>query len=100
MNCSSFLKCKVNEIEMLCYLLPWIIISTSLGTVSYLCGENRQDLHAAQQYAEVPDPPGSLAFLQMVNELMTEHSLHFPQTTEDAICLYAELVVLVEAEMY
>ena len=68
--------------------------------MSYLCATNRQDLHATQQYAEVPDPPGSLPFLQMVNELMTEHRFHFPHTIEEAMCLYAELIVLIEAEMY
>lgn len=66
--------------------------------MSYLCATNRQDLHATQRYEEVPDPPGSLPFLQMVNELMTEHQFHFPHTIEEAMCLYAELVVLIEAE--
>ena len=50
-------------------------------------------------YAEQLDAPASLSFLQIVNELMIEHALQFPGTVQDAMCLYAELVVLIEAQV-
>ena len=82
-------------------LSPSSLISFSLplDTVNYLCATNMRDIQVAKQYAEVPDPPGSLEFLQVAYELMTEHQLDFPQTIEDAMCLYAELVALIEAEL-
>ena len=50
----------------------------------------------AKMYAEEPDPPASLLYLQAANALMMVHGLEFPVTVQDATCLYAELVALFE----
>ena len=47
-------------------------------------------------FAEEPDPPAPLPFLEAANDLITQYSLQFPITIADAISLYAELVVLME----
>jgi hypothetical protein len=47
-------------------------------------------------YAEEPDPPASLEFLQAVNELMVHRGLLFPDSIRDAMLLYAELVSLLD----
>ena len=51
----------------------------------------------AKLYAEEPDPPASLMFLEAANELMVAHGLLF--TVQDAVCVYAELVALFEAQI-
>ena len=48
---------------------------------------NTHDLQISKRYAEEPDAPASLLFLQIVNELMIEHALQFPGTVQDAMCL-------------
>lgn len=53
----------------------------------------------AWRYATTPDPPASLEFLQMAQEVMDHYNLSFPLNVEDAINLYIELVVHIEAEM-
>ena len=57
------------------------------------------DLHIAKRYAEEPDPPASLDFLQAANEVMTTQALEFPATIEDAVLLYSDLVAFFEAQM-
>jgi len=70
------------------------------GTVNYLCTVSSRDLHISMNYAEIPDPPASLSFLETANELMMEHGLQFPGTVEDAMSSYDELVALFEALVY
>lgn len=70
---------------LLCIFLYVIDIIFIIGTVS--------------GFEEEPDPPASLLYLQAASALMVEHELEFPVTVQDAICLYAELVALIEAEI-
>lgn len=64
-----------------------------------MCSISTSDIQICKAYAEEPDPPASLLFLQAANELMTTHGLQFPVTIEDAVCLYTELVTLIESQM-
>ena len=66
-----------------------------VGTCNYLCDVNRRDLHVCRNYAEEPDPPAPLSFLQAANELIVQRGLEFPQTVGDAMSMYAELVTLI-----
>ena len=52
-----------------------------------------------KRYAEEPDPPASLQFLEAVIEIMAAEQLEFPVTIEDAISLYSDLVTVFEAHM-
>ena len=76
-----------------------ILVYCILGTTNYLCSINTPDLQVAKLYAEEPDPPVSLMFLEAANELMVAHGLLFPVTVQDAVCVYAELVGLFEAQI-
>ena len=63
---------------------------------------NTHDLQISKRYAEEPDAPASLLFLQIVNELMIEHALYTvsrdcPRCNVSS--LYAELVVLIDAQV-
>ena len=53
-------------------------------------------MYVCRDYAEEPDPPASLEFLQAVNELMVHRGLLFPDSIRDAMLLYAELVSLLD----
>lgn len=61
-----------------------------------MCSVSSRDIEIS---AEEPDPPAPLRFLEAANALMTTHGLQFPVTIEDAICLYIELVSLIESQM-
>ena len=52
-----------------------------------------------QPYTEVPDPPVSLEFLQMVSDLMAQNNVEFPCTVKDAVELYVTLVELIEEQL-
>ena len=99
MSFSSFLKCKVTNSCQLCIPQPIVVFSKCAGTVNYLCAISSRDLHISKNYAEVPDPPASLPFLERANELMMEHGLQFPGTVEDAMSLYGELIAFLEARV-
>ena len=47
-----------------------------------------RDLIVAEQYAEEPDLPASLQFLEMVKELMNQNNLTFPKSVNEAVDLY------------
>ena len=65
------------------------------GTSNYVCAVDHNDMRLCRGFAEEPDPPASLEFLQAVNELVIQRALVFPpETTRDAVLLYAELVSL------
>ena len=81
------ITCDVNK-----FFLSQVI--THAGTRDYISPTNYQDLQMAKNYAEEPDPPASLSFLLAAQQLMQQHSLHFPQNIHEAICLYVELVTL------
>ena len=44
-----------------------------------------RDIGIVQNYAEEPDPPAPLEFLEAADALMVENNIHFPQTVLDAI---------------
>ena len=71
----------------------------TLGTTNYLCPLNARDIQVSMRYAEELDSPASLLFLQAVRQLMVEHRFKFPENVLEAICLYAELVALFEAQL-
>ena len=52
-----------------------------------------------RNYAEEPDAPASLSFLQAANELIQQRGLAFPQTIGDAMSFYAELVTLIDYDI-
>ena len=68
------------------------------GTQDYVCDIDGRDIRQASEYAEVPDPPGSLEFLQMALMLMNKQGLAMPTTISEAINLYVTLVAIIEAE--
>ena len=66
-----------------------------VGTQNYICPTTQGDL-IARQYCEEPDSPAPLCFLEMAQEIMTEHNLRFPQTVNEAIDLYVTLTAIIE----
>ena len=63
-----------------------------------MCSISSRDIEVSKSYTEEPDLLHP-AFLEAANALMTTHGLQFPVTIEDAICLYIELVALIESQM-
>ena len=72
------------------------IYNVCAGTSNYVCAVSHHDVHVCRDYAEEPDPPASLEFLQAVNELMVHRGLLFPDSIRDAMLLYAELVSVLD----
>jgi len=57
--------------------------SSSVGTTNCVCAVDHRDLAAAKHYTEIPDPPATLEFLEMVDTLMSEHALRFPSNVKE-----------------
>ena len=66
-------------------------------TEDYLCQLDTRDLPSAYQYAEAPDPPASLEFLQAAKCIMADNSiLYMPASIQSALNLYVVLTKTVE----
>ena len=50
-------------------------------------------------YAEDPDPPGSLEFFEMALCVMRERHLSFPTSVEQAVDLYVTMTTILDAHM-
>ncbi len=70
-----------------------------LGTQEFLCGVRAADVTCAKQYADIPDPPDSLEFLELVQMLMEEHNVQFTRTVGDAMEFYVQMVQFIEDEL-
>ena len=70
-----------------------------VGTRDYVCGIDSRDIPPASQYAEVPDPPASLEFLEMALMLMNEQGVTMPSTISEALDLYVTLTTIIEASL-
>ena len=68
------------------------------GTQDYVCAVDSRDIRQASEYAEEPDPPASLEFLQVALLLMNEQGLAMPNTISEALNLYVVLTTLIEVE--
>ena len=64
-----------------------------------MCGIDSRDIPPASEYAEIPDPPASLDFLQLALMLMNEQGLNMPSTISEALNLYVTLITIIEAEV-
>ena len=58
-----------------------------------------RDIVIVQNYAEEPDSPAPLEFLEAADALMAENNIHFPQTVLDAIDVHNTVVSLMESEI-
>ena len=58
-----------------------------------------RDIGIVQNYAEEPDPPAPLEFLEAADALMAENNIHFPQTVLDAIDVHITVVSFMESEI-
>jgi hypothetical protein len=68
------------------------------GAQDYVSGIDNRDIPVASEYAEIPDPPGSLEFLQMALILMNDQGLTMPNTIPEALNLYITLTTIIESE--
>lgn len=50
-------------------------------------------------YAVSPNPPGSLQFLAMAQDLMNTHNLSFPTSVKEALDVYVTMTTIVEQHM-
>ena len=78
---------------MLINMLYYLIIQ---GVKDYLCQLDMRDLPIVTQYAQSPDPPGSLEFLQAAKPIMDSYSLNIPNSIEEAMDLYVILTTAIE----
>ena len=58
-----------------------------------------RDTSVAKEYTEEPDPPGSLEFLELALEIMTQHHLFMPNTVQEALELYVSLTTIIQSEI-
>ena len=49
----------------------------TVGIQNYICPTAVCDLIVARQHCEEPDPPVPLCFLEMAQEIMTQHNIVF-----------------------
>ena len=70
-----------------------------IGTQNYLCTVTARDIRECLQYAESPDPPGSVEFLEMVSHMMQTHNLPFPTNVKEALDLYVTVTTFLEGYM-
>ena len=75
------------------------IYNIHAGTRDYLCEVRGTDLSIAECYGDSPDPPASLEFLELVQILMQENNLLFPQTVKDAVDFYVQMIQYLETEL-
>ena len=69
------------------------------GVQDYICPTDPRDVTTALQYAEEPDPPCSLEFLEMARDVMNAHHISFPNTISAAVDLYVTLTTILENAM-
>lgn len=73
-------------------LILCVLLFDGIGTEDYLCQLDTRDLSSAYQYAEAPDPPASLEFLQAAKCIMADKSiLYMPTSIQSALNLYIVL---------
>ncbi len=53
-------------------------------------------MRVVNEFAEQPDTPCSLEFLELAQELMQDNNLTFPQNCKEALALYVDLVELIQ----
>ena len=69
------------------------------GVQDYICPTDPRDVTTALQYAEEPDPPCSLEFLEMARDVMNAHHISFPNTISTAVDLDVTLTTILENAM-
>ena len=71
-----------------------------IGVQDYICEVDARDIPQVENYAEAPDPPASLEFLQLAQLIMDANSLQMPRSIEQAIDLYVTLTCTIEAYIH
>ena len=66
------------------------------GVEDRLCQLNSRDLPTVYQYAQPPDPPASLEFLQAAKQIMDSNNLDMPISIKEALDLYVILTTTIE----
>lgn len=67
-----------------------------IGARDYLCNTTSNDIRECFQYAEMPDPPGSLEFLEMALQILRMQNLLFPTSLQEALDLYVTMTTILE----
>ena len=79
------------------HLYPQVFLTSLLiGTKDYSYPVDPRDTSVAKEYTEEPDPPGSLEFLELALEIMTQHHLF---TVQEALELYVSLTTIIQSEI-
>ena len=61
-----------------------------------MCDISGRDLHVCKQYIKEKPAPVPIEFLDLVEILMTENNLYMPDTCEEALSLYLDLIDLIQ----
>ncbi len=50
----------------------------------------------SREYAELPDPPASLQFLQAAQRIMDDNNISMPSNVDEALDFYVTLTTIIE----
>ena len=76
--------------------IPLLVYLFCVGADNYMCDISGRDLHVCKQYIKEKPAPVPIEFLNLVEILMTENNLYMPDTCEEALSLYLDLVDLIQ----
>ena len=80
--------------QLLC--IPLLVYLFCVGADNYMCDISGRDLHVCKQYIKEKPAPVPIEFLNLVEILMTENNLYMPDTCEEALSLYLDLIDLIQ----
>ena len=58
-----------------------------------------RDASVVIEYTEEPDPPGSLRFLELASQIMSQYNLSMPTTVQEALKVFVVVTTVIENEI-
>lgn len=78
-----------------------MICTTKLGVKDYVCKTDSRDVEVCWEYAEDPDPPASLEFLEAAEQFMEDQhmTMVLPLTVPAALDLYVDITTYFDQQI-
>ena len=96
----SFISCPTYMVQKIMPKRALLLCLLHSGSQNYLCDVSTSSIIECSRYSEEPDPPGSIEFLEMAQELMTLHNLIFPRSIQEAIDVYVTMTTVLESHVF
>ena len=83
----------------MCLGKPYYKNVFNTGTKDYSYPMDSRDVSVVMEYTEVPDPPGSLEFLELASQIMSQYNLSMPNTVQEALEVFVLLITVIENDI-